>query len=771
MSGPNDQVLKKLLAVFATEAEEHLSVMSSGLVSLEKQLPPEQRAQQVEEIFRAAHTLKGAARAVGLVQVANLCHALESVLAALKRSAILLSPALIGLLYQGADLVRESLSVDSGSAGSVHTQALQTLVGRLERAAVGTNFFPQGEVEASPPTQSQPAAKTGANAGSVDHQYEIEPAGAFDESAAKGDATVALRQTIRISVGKLDALLRQAEELISLKLSAAQHVTEIVTLASEFAAHRMRDHRHSTAVNRNNAKSGTHHRSPPQHAPEAGYHEREAFAARIAVMALSSRNDLRQLTKAVDSLLESAKQVMIVPCATLLEPFHQFVRESSMESGKEVEFVIRGEELEIDRRIQEALKDALVHLVRNAIDHGIESPEIRAGAGKPKRGKLSIVISQHESGRAEIAVSDDGTGIDITKVRRTSERLGLVPAEQANRLSDAEILALVFRSGFSTRQLVTDISGRGLGLAIVQEKVEKIGGSVSVSSIAGRSTNFKIDLPVALSSLRGVVVEVNRDLYILPTQYVERVARIARDELLMVQNQDMVKIDGKPMRLVWLANLLDLNPAPLAADGWLTLLVVTRAGQTIAFAVDAIQGEQEVLMKGLGPQLVLVRHIAGASILPTGALALVLSVRDLMVTALSATPIARQAETQVVVRQQNVVLVAEDSITARTLFRHVLEAVGYQVITAVDGMDAWGKLRAGGIDLVISDVEMPRLDGFGLTARIRADTALQELPVILITSLGSREDRERGVNVGASAYIVKDNFDQAHFLDLVSRLI
>ena len=730
-----DELLKKLLAMFEVEAEEHLGAIATGLLALEQGPEPERRQELVETTFREVHTLKGAARAVNLGAVVDLCHALENVFAVLKRGLTAPSSELLDLLYQGFARIRDLLP---GGAQAGSREAAAALIESLGKAARAIEPARVTNGSSTLPPMSTPRAEPTPRPG----------------PARPGP----LRQTVRISTAKLDVLLHQAEELVAAKLAAARQAADLSALAAELA-------------HRGRIRDRARRLVDPAELAEFVAVDNETHRwmnDRLAGLAGAARDDFRSLGKMIDNLLEGAKQVLMVPFSTILEPLPSLVRDLSRDQGKEVELAIRGEELEIDRRIQEELKDALLHLIRNAIDHGIEPSAERTRQGKPARGTISIVISQHESGKAEIAISDDGGGIDAAGLRLTARRLGLISPEQDAAMSDADALSLVFRSGFSTSPLPTDLSGRGLGLAIVQEKVEGLGGAVTVECRPGIGTTFRLVLPVTLASFRGVLIEVAGAAFVLPTTQVERVARISVEEIFMVENRETIRLGGRTLGLVWLGDVLGLSsPADGAADHR-NIVVLSWAGQSIAFVVDRIRDEREVLMKGLGRQLRRVRHIAGATVLATGTVALILNVRDLVqgaaVAPLQARPVAAAP-------RRKSILIAEDSITARTLFKHVLEAAGYRVKTSVDGLDAWTNLTAEPFDLLVSDIEMPGMGGFDLTAKVRGDRSLSGLPVILITSLGSPADRERGVDVGANAYIVKDSFDQSNLLKIVGHLI
>jgi two-component system chemotaxis sensor kinase CheA len=452
--------------------------------------------------------------------------------------------------------------------------------------------------------------------------------------------------------------------------------------------------------------------------------------------------------------------------------FAKAVRDLCYDQGKEAELILRGEQVEMDKRILDEMKDPLTHILRNCVDHGVQSPERRKASGKPERATITLAITQLPGNKLEIAVSDDGAGIDPRNVRESAIQRGLVSPEEAERMSEAEALGLIFRAEVSTSPMITEISGRGLGLAIVRERAEKLGGRVTVESQAGVGTTFRITLPAILATFRGILVETAGRLFVLPTAHVERVGRFTPDEVATVGNRETLSLDGAALALVWLDAVLQLENRKQERPGKETFVVVRIGDDRIVFIVDAVRGEQEVLVKKFRKPLSRVRNIAGATILASGEIAPILNAADLLKSARRQDGGARPAApTSPVAAQQKAILVAEDSITSRMLIRGILESAGYRVKTAVDGMDALTALRTDRFDLVVSDVEMPRLNGFDLTARIRADKKLAELPVVLVTALETREDRERGVDVGANAYIIKSSFDQSNLLEAVRRFI
>jgi two-component system chemotaxis sensor kinase CheA len=475
------------------------------------------------------------------------------------------------------------------------------------------------------------------------------------------------------------------------------------------------------------------------------------------------------------------------PFGSLLDIFPKVVRDLSRSQGKEVQLVLQGGEVEIDRRILEEMKDPLLHLVRNAIDHGLETADQRERQGKLRQSTVSITVATGGDSKVRITMHDDGQGIDIEKVKVSAQELGHITAEHAAEMTDAAASMLIFHSGLSTRSTVTDLSGRGLGMAIVRQKVEKLGGHILVESRLHQGTTFHITLPLTLATFRGILVEVAQRQFVIPTLNVQRVLRLRQDTIKTVRGTETILFDGTVTPLVPLHAVLEI-PSPKRSESptgsgvpgssaYLTALVLSIGDATVAFRVDRVLNEQEVLVKSLGQQLLRVRNVAGATVLGSGKVVPILNAQDLVQSVQSARTNAPHATTfaepdgRAEELPRNAILIAEDSITSRMLLKNVLESAGYSVRTTVDGSEAFAALKAGHYDLLISDVEMPNLNGFELTAQVRADPQLANLPVILVTSLGSREHQEQGLDAGATAYVVKSGFDQENLLATVRRLL
>ena len=769
MAKQNDEFQKRLLATFRIEADEHLKAMSSGLLELEKTPTSDHRAKIVEQIFRQAHSLKGAARAVNLAETEAVCQALESVFAEMKHNQLAAAPALCDLLHQVIGALDRMVDPSAGAALPALTAAL---IQRLEHALQ------------RPAREPEPHAETSFSEQSPTRAHDAPAAAAVMRGAPISQANLS-SETIRVATTKLDAVMRQAEELLTPRLASAQRAKELRETAVALAQWKnkrtqiqpaLRLVEHSLARDHNTHATAQKYPALPK---LLEYLESEQLAVKsfelsLARLRKSADHDQRTLAGMTDGLLRDVREMHLLPFSSLIEIFPRFTRELARDQGKEVVLTIQGGEIEIDRRILEEMKDPLLHMLRNCIDHGIETSALRVDKQKPPHGTCTLAISQLDSGKVEILVTDDGAGIDAAKVKAVACKLGLVSAEEMERLEESAALALIFQSGISTSPLITDVSGRGLGLAIVREKVECLGGVIALESTLDVGTRFRITLPLTLATFRGVLVRAGAQLFVIPVGSVERVARVACKEIRTVENRETIVLHGEVISLVDLGDVLEMpRPKPAAAVSHAPVVVLGQNSVRVAFRVDEILGEQEIRVKNLGPQLARVRNIGGASMLGTGQMAPVLNVADLLKSAVRqiTTPRVPTTMEQPALGTKSSILVVEDSITSRALLKNILESAGYRVTVAVDGIDAYTALKSATFDLVVSDVEMPRMDGFDLTAKVRADKQLAALPIVLVTALGSREHRERGIDVGANAYIVKSSFDQSNLLESIRRLL
>jgi two-component system chemotaxis sensor kinase CheA len=817
MPTPDEEFLQRLQATFKVEAEEHLQAISSLLLELEKSPPPAQQAAAVEGIFRESHSLKGAARAVDLADIEAICQALESVFSGWKKQQTTGSPEAFDTLHRAVDMIRALVSAPDMGQGSGPPGPRDDLIrqlGQLEsrrpapprrRASVARTSVPEMPTLSERSESKGPGADERSDAKtppgrSISAQPEIAPR--EEPAHAKPDKILpvqsapahfaepertAIADTVRISIAKLDSQLLQAEDMLAVKTMTGQRAVELRQLASRFEAWRkqwagistdvrtMRQTLEKEAKNANAAQSTSAATSAPLlEFLDWNFDYLRSLESRLTSLAEQAEQDRHGVAMRVDDLLADSKKLLMLPFSTLAGMFPKLVRDLCRDQGKEADLVIRGGDVEVDKRILEEMKDALVHILRNCVDHGVEKPQERARLNKPPRATITLSASQANGNKVEILVADDGGGIDLERVKESAVRSGVLADSAARALDDAETMALIFQSGVTTSPIITEISGRGLGMAIARANTEKLGGRIAIESKPAVGTTLRMMLPVTLATFRGILIAAAGRTFVVPTLNVDRVLRVKPGDIQSVENRETMSLQGRPVSLARLEAVLQLPPGPRRGDGTapLPVVVLHSADQQIAFVVDEVLHEEEVLVKPLGKPLVRVRNVAGAAVLGSGKAVPILNVSDLIKSARTHSPGAPGAAPEKGTKASaKRVLVVEDSITSRMLLKGILEAAGYQVKTAVDGVDGFTALREDRFDLVVSDVEMPRMTGFDLTARIRADKRLAETPVVLVTALESREQRERGIDAGANAYITKSSFDQRNLLEVIRKLV
>lgn len=810
MSSTANDFLGKLIETFRLEADEHLKAMVAGLLALEKATITEEQTPVLETIFREAHSLKGAARAVNLDDIEAVCQSLEGVFALLKRREFQLSPNGFDTIHGALDTVEVLLNAPDEPHATQVAEAVQGLT-RLEleghhNPRKQSSEITEKQVDKVLPLPTPWAAEVDSEEESCPVSTNIQQAmwqerlqaENLSVSVPQGNSNLrseqisfqakpAMGETVRVSIAKLDSLFLQAEEMLSVKLSVNQHAFDLREVIAFFSEWKKEWAKVSSEVrkvqriveNRNEwAKQGLSYLQTAPTLVEFLYWNEQQFAGlenRLKGLSKMAEHDQQTVGALVDNLLEDTKRVLMLPFSSLLEIFPKMIRDLSRTLAKDVELVIRGGEVEIDKRILEELKTPLIHLLRNSLDHGIETPEVRTRYEKSPRGTIVIAVSQVSGSSVEILISDDGGGIDCTKIKQAVVKRGLLSPKAVETIDEQAALALIFQSEVSTSPIVTDISGRGLGMAIVREKIEKLGGQITIETHLHEGTSFRIILPLTLATFRGVFVQARDHIFVIPTTSVERVVRIKRNEVKTVENKETVLLDGRPIALTHLDEMLQLpRKARREEDEESVLgLVLGSAEKRIVCCVDKVLHEQEVLFKSLGAYLAQVPNFAGATVLGSGKVVPILHIPDLLKSAAEGvkTCISKSNGEEETESFNKSILIAEDSVTSRMLLKGIFESAGYQVTTAVDGLDAFSLLQKTGFDLVVSDVEMPRMNGFELTSRIRDNEQLAQVPVVLVTGLDSREDRERGIAAGADAYIVKTSFDQSNLLDVVQRLI
>jgi two-component system chemotaxis sensor kinase CheA len=466
------------------------------------------------------------------------------------------------------------------------------------------------------------------------------------------------------------------------------------------------------------------------------------------------------------SLDDEVRRVRMIPFTEACQGLERMAHDLAQAGGKEVELVLEGGNVELDRSVLEGLKDPLRHLVRNAVDHGAEPAEQRRAQGKPPRARVTVAAVLRGA-QVEVVVADDGRGLDLEALRRQVRKQGLPePAD------DRELARLIFLPGLSTSPLITDVSGRGVGLDVVKSRVEALHGTVDLAFAPGGGTRFTLAVPLTLTTLRALMIGVAGQTFAFVGTNVQKLLRVGPGEFRSVEGREMLALGGAPLPVASLAEVLGLpgRDAP-TAQAKVPVLIVAAGDRRMAFVVDELLAEQEIVVKNLGARLRRVPHVAGATILPSGRIALVLNAANLVRSALARAPGRALAASAGPAPAKKRVLIVEDSVTTRTLEKTILEAAGYEVAVAADGADGWRLLQERGADLLVADIEMPRMDGFALTEAVRASKRFRDLPVVLVTARESEQDKARGIEVGANAYLVKSAFDQRNLLETIAQLL
>jgi two-component system chemotaxis sensor kinase CheA len=450
------------------------------------------------------------------------------------------------------------------------------------------------------------------------------------------------------------------------------------------------------------------------------------------------------------------------------------VRDIASQQGKEVNLVISGEETELDKKVMEGIKTSLIHILRNCIDHGIEEPDVRVALGKPRYGTIKV-SAFHEGDNVVITVEDDGRGIDIDQIKETALKKRLASSHDFEGMTDKEVLNIVFMNGYSTSPIVTDVSGRGMGLDIVKRDITNLKGRVILETQKNRETKFTLVLPLTIAIIQVLLVKVQNMLFALPVLSITESLKVNMEAVSTIEGRMAIPFREKIVPLVRLDEVLGLPPArdeEEKVQKAMLVVIVTSLDRRVGFIVDEIVREEEVFIKSLGKHLGKVKNVSGATIMATGEVVVVLDVEDLMThSTLSPQPVTGKGTAPKVKHKEKRILVVEDAFSTRELEKSILETHGYLVDTAVDGLDALNRMTTNKYDLIVSDIEMPRMDGFELCRTLKKNEGYRDIPFVMVTALQKEEDKRRGIEVGAAAYIVKSAFDQTNLLDTIERLV
>ncbi len=743
--------MKDLIAIFKAETEEHLTNLDNGLVELEKQ--PD-NVELVRRLNREVHTLKGAARVFGFSPIQDIAHRIEDIFEAIAGKRIALGSSVAERIFKGLDAIR-SISEKISSEQEIRVDVSE-LCGELEACLVAK----QG-------TEAVRRSKPGKGHIGGETQPDV-----ADTISEEGNSSPLIQQDeyIRIPLSRADKLLYLVGELVINRMKSSAKIAQTKRLSKL-----SRDMQKSVSSLTEAIKKEW---SPPEGEVTKLLSQCDAQMQKLREHSLKLYDHIStevfHLDPVIDELQTKVKEIKMLPLATVFNAFPRMVRDIASQQGKEVNLVISGEETELDKKVMEGIKTSLIHILRNCIDHGIEEPEMRTALGKPTYGTIKVSAS-HEGDNVVISIEDDGRGMDIDQIKQTALQKRLVSARDLEGMTEKEVLNIVFRDGYSTSPIVTEVSGRGMGLDIVKRDITNLKGWVTLETNKNRGTKFILVLPLTIAIIQVLLVKVQEMLCALPMVSIIEVVKVNRDDVSTTEGRMAIQFRERIVPLIRLNEALALPPTEdkeATTKQAMFVVMVNSLDRQVGFIVDEVLGDEEVFVKSLGRHLGKLKNVSGAIIMATGEVAVVLDIEDLIVhSALSLQQLTEKKRGLGGDQREKRILVVEDAFSTRELEKSILETHGYLVDTAVDGLDALERITGHNYDLILSDIEMPRMNGFELCRTLKKNEGYREIPFVMVTALQKEEDKRRGLEVGAAAYIVKSGFEQTNLLDIIKRLV
>jgi two-component system chemotaxis sensor kinase CheA len=750
---------RKLMAVFLNEVQERTRDLERNLLAIETTADPVTRQEVLKALLRMTHSLKGAAGFMEVRPIETACHWMEELFADGTRDGQHFDRRQIGMLLEMTDTMAEY--------GRLLEQGQRELCARTEERLNGQAETIRTTVQADHKSEKKHTTKHPrelpgsriANDAAKEERAAAPPNGVVGSTIQKPVVrSTDLDGSVQIPAEKLDSLLLRSGEILVSRSRSRTRIEQAASLRELTSSLR----RPFSTVSGN--RPFVARTRPP-------VEENDTFIDLengLRKLEQDLADDSRVLERAAASLEDELHRTRMQPFAQACQGLDRIVRDLSAEQGKSAELTVEGGGVEIDRSILGGLRDALRHLVRNAVDHGLETPEVRTASGKPAMGRI-VISAMLRGDQIQVRVGDDGSGIDLVSLRKHT------PDDDHPGAEDEEdLLHRIFLPGISTSAAVTRLSGRGMGLDIVKNAVEKLRGNVHVEHASGKGTAFTLTLPLTVTTIRALLIGVGSQIFALDTMSIQKLIQVAWDDLRSVSGRSVISFGGRIIPALDLANWFGTSVrARRRRADTTTVVVIGTAGRETALLVDDVAGEQELVIRALGPRLAKLRNLSGGAILPDGQVALVLNAAGLGENAI-ARNLGRDLpplEEDEPLPARKRILVVDDSLTVRTLEKIILEGAGYQVSTASDGAEAWDVLQAHGADAVIADVDMPRMDGFTLAEAVRKSQRFMNLPIILVTAREKPQDKVRGLEVGADAYILKSTFDQRQLLELIRQVL
>ena len=763
---------EELRELYKVSSSEHLQKLEAELMILEKN-PQDENA--IAEFLREAHTLKGDSRMLGLDDIEMLVHQLEDCVEKVKQAESEITPQLCDRLYQGIDainhLAKEAITGEAANINPVEVLAI-LMEKELDSLSSTSDDLDLFDSESSDTSSLFDDDRDDLFDGEPDLLASSKELKVTPPEPALAAASVRKYQidTIRIEPQKLDTLMTHANELTVTKLRISRQMAEIDQMASLWAEWNKDTSKNLSLFDQIEGSLPPEQFQPLKYFYDKAQQRLESLGSLVNYLKVKANEDINSLNLIADRLESGIQGLRQLPLSNVFNLFPRMVRDLARQQGKEINLAIEGGDTKADKKILEEIKDPLLHIIRNAIDHGIETPEERISQGKPQ--KATIWLRGYQTGNSiGIEIRDDGRGLNLNSIKNTAIRRKIHTEAELAVMSEDEIQSLIFASGFSTRTEVTELSGRGVGLDVVRANVERLKGLIQVTSTQGNGCQFQIRLGTSLATTQVLIAEVAENFYAIPVEFIANMFAIARQDIYAIEDSEVITFEERPISIAKLGRLLQLPTINQThTTDKLFCVVLYLNGEYFGLIVDAFVDRQDVVFKPQSKLLKRVPNIAGATILGNGEVCMILNPADLLHS-------LRQGTWQDVVQQadlgetKNKLLLVEDSIIIRTQMQRLLKGAGYDVTIAVDGLDGFNKVQNNQFDIIISDVEMPNMTGLEMTAKIRQHSQYAQLPIILITTLASPEDKQRGQDAGANAYLTKGDFDQKLLFDTLNQLI
>lgn len=755
----------RFIAKFSEEAREHISALNEGLLIIEKGAEDKE---VLNDIFRAAHSIKGTSRMLKLTEITEVAHKLEDLLDAIRQDNLKVTKEVSSLLFKGIDKMAEMIEYVAGGEelSSDYTEICNELAEAVNGGKASNEDEPAAESKSEVPAAEKdkkagdkPSHQKGEKKVKKTKEESLKDKEEKIKTKASARGAGSKSEMIKVPASKLDDLINLAGEMISAHTSMKETLAEMKETAHLSA-------RLMELLTASGDDGITEGNTKDEILDAAMKLNRQLHNTMTNFKGDISFNELF-----TGDLQERALKMRMLPLSTIFDTFQRTVRDMSKSLGKEISLIIEGGDTELDKKIIEKLGDPLMHMIRNAIDHGIESPSERLKTGKPEEGAIKLA-AMYEGGNVIIIISDDGGGIPLKKIEaRALEKKWLTKKDLA-KMTIQEKISLIFRPGLSTSQMITDFSGRGVGMDVVKKNiVENLKGSIDADTREGMGTTFTIRLPSTLAIMRLLLFETAKTVFSVPSDAVTEVQKVSADKIIDVVDKKAIRLREQIIPVVYLDMLLGLPPVGHEREKEHIVVIVNTGIEKLGLIVQKLLEEQDMVIKTLPSHMAGEKWVSGVTISGKGDVINVLNVAMLIQATKELNWIKpRDAEIRSEAEKKRI-LVVDDSINTREIEKEILEAYGYSVDLAKDGMEALEKAKLSSYDLVVTDVEMPRMDGFTLTENLRKEAEYVNKPVIIVTSRDKLEDKRRGIQVGASAYILKGSFDQSNLLDTVESLI